>query len=228
MVRMRGGLRQGRDAVLRERADAAGGGDADLGGLLDAAGDAGELLGHDVVATRRVTLDGGAVAADDALDAGTRLLDVALELVAGLDAAALIAGLELLELALGGLARAERAGERAGGADHAVAGLERGADVGQRRTAGERADLLRADAGGALVGVDGVTRLVAGLRAHAAARGAGRRGARGGAARGRLASSRLALRGGLASSAVGGGAGGAGGVLGHFCFPPALRVGLQL
>ena len=64
----------------------------------------------------RVTLDGVAVAADDALEAGAGLLDVALELVARLGAATLVAGLELLELALGLLAGAERVGDRAGGA----------------------------------------------------------------------------------------------------------------
>ena len=103
----------------------------------------------------RVTLDGGAVAADDALQAGAGLLDVALELVAGLDAATLVAGLELLELALGLLAGAERVGERAGGLDHAVARLERGADVGERGALGERLALLRRGAGGADVGLGG-------------------------------------------------------------------------
>src|SRR4051812_40389829 len=63
-------LRDRRDAVLGDRADALGGGDADLGDFLDAVGDAGELLGHDVRATRGVALDGVAVAADDALEAG--------------------------------------------------------------------------------------------------------------------------------------------------------------
>ena len=118
-----GCLRDRRDAVLGERADALGGGDAHLGDVLDAAGDAGELLGHDVGATRGVLLHGVAVAADDALEAGAGLLDVALELVARRGAATLVAGLELLELALGLLARAERVGQRAGGADDAVARL---------------------------------------------------------------------------------------------------------
>ena len=67
---------------LAMRADALRGGDADLDGLSTRVGDARELLRHDVAATRRVTLDGVAVAADDALQARARLLDVALELVA--------------------------------------------------------------------------------------------------------------------------------------------------
>src|SRR4051795_6861973 len=86
-------LRQRGDAVLRDRADALGGGDADLDGLLDAGRDAGQLAGDDVLATRGVALDGVAVAAHDALQAGARLLDIALELVARLDAAALVAAL---------------------------------------------------------------------------------------------------------------------------------------
>src|SRR5262245_50141759 len=90
-----GVLRDRADAVLGERADALRGGDADLDGLLDAGRDAGELIRHDVRAAGRVTLDRGAVAAHDALQPGARLLDVALELVAGLHAAALVARLQL-------------------------------------------------------------------------------------------------------------------------------------
>src|SRR3954471_11445610 len=86
------GLCQRGDPVLGERADALGGGDADLDGLLDAVRDARELLRHQVLAARGVALDGGAVAAHDALHAGAGLLDVALELVTRLDAAALVAG----------------------------------------------------------------------------------------------------------------------------------------
>src|SRR3954447_12218372 len=108
-----------RDAVLGERADALGGGDADLGDVLDAGRDAGDLLADHVVAAGRVTLDGVAVAAGDALEAGARLADVALELVAGLGAAALVAGLELLELPLRRLARGERVRQRAGELDDA-------------------------------------------------------------------------------------------------------------
>ncbi len=127
---------------------------------------------------RRVTLDGGAVAAHDALQTGARLLDVALELVAGLDATALVARLQLLELLLGRLARAERVGQRAGGADHAVTRLERRAHVGERGALGDRAELLGRDARGALLGLGGRARLVGGLRAHAATRRLRRRRAR--------------------------------------------------
>ena len=163
---------------LAMRADARGGGDADLGDALDARGDARELLRHDVAAARRVTLDGGAVAADDALEARAGLLDVALELVAGLDAATLVASLELVELLLGLLAGAERVGDRRRGADDAVARLERGADVGQRGALGQRLALLRRDARGAGLERSGVARLVLGLRADATTRAARRRGGR--------------------------------------------------
>src|SRR4051812_44279161 len=155
------------DAVLRERADALGGGDADLHRILDA----GDLPGDHVVATRRVTLDGVAVAAHDALETGACLLDVALHRVAGLHATTLVATLKLLELALGGLRGAEGVGERAGRLDHAVARLEGQAHVGQRRALGERHALLGGGAGGTDVGLGGRTRLVACLRAHAPARG---------------------------------------------------------
>src|SRR5215212_6986536 len=131
-------LCNGRDAVLRDRADARRGGDADLRDVLDAAGDAGELLRDDVRATRRVLLDGVAVAADDALDAGAGLLDVTLELVARRGAAALVAGLELLELADGLLAGAEGVGDGAGGVDHAVTRGQRGADVRERGALDQR------------------------------------------------------------------------------------------
>ena len=156
-------------------------------------------LGHDVRATRRVTLDGVAVAADDALEAGAGLLDVALELVARRGAATLVAGLELLELALGLRAGAEGVGDRAGGVDHAVARVERGADVGERGALDDRLALLRRGAGGADVGLGGVAGLVAGLRADAATGRLRRRGGRrrtAGAARGRLALTSGRLLGG--------------------------------
>ena len=141
------------DAVLRDRADARGGGDAHLGDLFDAVGDAGDLARDDVVALGGVTLDGRAVAADDALQAGAGLLDVALELVAGLDATALVAALELLELTLGRLAGAEGVGDRRRGLDHAVARLERRAHVGEGGALGQRSGLLAGQTSGALVGL---------------------------------------------------------------------------
>src|SRR3954453_7311253 len=64
------GLSERGQTVLGERADALGGGDADLDGLLETVRDARELLGHDIVAARGVALDGVAVAAHDALEAG--------------------------------------------------------------------------------------------------------------------------------------------------------------
>ena len=135
----------------------------------------------------RVTLDGVAVATHDALEAGAGLLDVALELVARGGAAALVALLELLELTHGLLARAERVGHRAGGVEHAVARLERRADVGERGALDDRLALLGRGARGADVRLGGVTRLVARLRADATTSRARRRRGRRAAARGRLA-----------------------------------------
>src|SRR3954447_15783210 len=225
------GLGQGRDAVLGERADAAGGGDAHLGDLFDAARDAGDLARDDVVALGGVALDGRAVATDDALQAGAGLLGVALELVAGLHATALVAALELLELTLGRLAGAEGVDDRRRGLEHAVTRLERRADVGQRRALGQRADLTAGDTGRALLGLDGLAGLVLGLRADATTRRGARarragRARRSGAAGGRLALTSSRLLGGRGLRLAGrrglGLAGGGVGGLRHEC--PRSRI----
>ena len=156
-------------------------------------GDAGELAGHDIVATRRVTLDGGAVATHDALEAGAGLLDVALELVAGGGAAALVAILELLELTHGLLAGAERAGDGAGGARRRGRAPRAWRRRRRARRARRRLPCSAVMRAARTLRLGGVARLVGGLRADATTRGARRRRGRG-AARGRLALASGGLR----------------------------------
>src|SRR3954470_12893523 len=125
----------GRGAMLRDDALGAGrealaGRDADLDGLLDAVrdggdalgrglGDAGEALGHDVVATVGLALDdaglaleGATVAADEALDA--RAGHTGLTLAAALEATDVL--LQLTPAATQGLLRV---GDRAVAVDEA-------------------------------------------------------------------------------------------------------------
>ena len=102
--------------------------------------------------------------------------------------------LQLRELLLGRRAGAERS-TIGGGRRRPVAGLERGADVGQRGALGERRALLGVRAGGTDVRRGGVTRLVAGRCAcdeRWTSTGLGRR-ARGRAARDRRAYERPAF-----------------------------------
>src|SRR5690349_14841861 len=166
--------------------------DAVLGDVAAGARRRDDAAGDGVDATRGVLLHGVAVAADDALEARAGLLDVPLQLIAGGGAAALVAGLELLELADRLLAGAEGVGDGADRADHAVTRLERRTHVGERGALDQRAALLCGRAGGAGVGLGGGTGLVGGLRADAAAGRARRR--RGGRRATRAtASGRLAL-----------------------------------
>ena len=134
---------------------------------VDGLGDAGEALGHDVVATVGlalgrvdVALEGAAVAADEALDARAGQLGLAL-------AAALEATDVLLDLALAALERLLRARHGAvlvddagGDADDAVTGLEDAADVDERGALGDVATLLGRDLRGLRVGAGGLARLV--------------------------------------------------------------------
>src|SRR3954453_1618212 len=170
--------------------DALAGRDARLDGGLDAVRDLRDLLRHDVVATRGLTLDGADLTVETALAATDEALGARAHL-AGLGLAA------TLEAAEGDpAARRQRLGDAGDDGGDAVTRLHDGAHVDEAGALGDVAALLGRRAGGAGVGLRGLARLVLGGAARTAAgrlrrrltsrrtrRGAARRGARSGGAR---------------------------------------------
>src|SRR4051794_16453263 len=152
---------RGKCVSLREllpglRDDALGAGDAGLDRGLDAVGDLRDLLRHDVVATRGLTLDGADLtveaalaATDDAL--GTRARLAGLRLAATLEAAQRDAA-----------ARRQGLDDARGDGGDAVTRLHDGTDVHEAGTLGDVAAQLGRRLGGAGVGLRGLARLVLG------------------------------------------------------------------
>src|SRR3954454_18812591 len=188
--------------------DALAGRDARLDGGLDAVRDLRDLLGHDVVATRGLALDGADLTVETALAATDEALGARAHL-AGLGLAA------TLEAAQGDAAtRRQRLGDARDDGGDAVTRLHDGTDVDEAGALGDVAALLGRRLGSAGVGLRGLARLVLGGAARAATgrlrrrltsrravgrarrRGAPRRGARSGRAR------RVARRGALARRAA--------------------------